>query len=111
MKKDVILVPLDSCPLDVLSELGDRTSSAWIFMHKNAIKHLINIADSHREHHFHGFIELYWKGTKDFPQTYVTTEYKRDNIWVKVLSIDANDIAFREPSDDPNEIFFLQMEE
>ena len=30
MKKEVIIVPEDKCPLDVLAEMGERTANAWI---------------------------------------------------------------------------------
>ena len=35
MKKEEIIVPKDKCPLDVLSEMGERTKNAWIFLHYN----------------------------------------------------------------------------
>ena len=110
MKKEEIIVPRDKSPLDILAEMGERTKSAWIFMHQNAIKKLISIADSHREHPVHGFIEFYWKATKKYLQTSLITEYKPKNIWVRVISIEANNIAFHEFSKDPEEIIFLKME-
>lgn len=45
MKKEVILVPKDKCPLDVLAEMGERTKNAWIFLHQNATEKLKKTAD------------------------------------------------------------------
>ena len=67
MKKEVILVPKDKCPLDVLAEMGERTKNSWIFLHQNAVDKLTITADESREVFF-GFV-FYWKSTKESPET------------------------------------------
>ena len=40
-------MPHDKCPLDILSEMGDKTQNAWIFLHRNAFEKLRSTADKH----------------------------------------------------------------
>ena len=95
MKKEVTFVPKDKCPLDVLAEMEERTAIAWIYFHENAVKKLEKSCDSYEE----------------FPATAITIGTEVIGCWNPVYSIDAEDIAFKSHSSDPEEILFLQMEE
>ncbi|MBO4815741.1 MAG: hypothetical protein J5507_02150 [Clostridia bacterium] len=111
MKKEVTLVPKDKCPLDMLASLGTRTGSAWIFLHQNAVEKLTSIADDSIIRPVSGFRSCHWNPTKDFPETYIQIEENSDKIWLEVYRIDADNISFQFPSDDPCNIFFLKMAE
>ena len=105
MLTDVILVPKDKCPLDVLAELGSKTRNAWIFLHKTAIEKLQKTADTIERG---SFVVMEWKETEKYPATIIWVENtKRD--WSRVPQINASDIAFHYEPYSPEYIFFLQM--
>ena len=111
MKKEIVIVPKDKCPLDVLADMGEATSNSWIFLHKNAIKKLNSIADKYHADVIGQTQECFWNATDKFPETTIKIELCVVKTWLQVLSINADDIAFKERSDDPDNIFFLKMEE
>lgn len=109
MKKDVIIVPKDKCPLDVISELGEKAANSWIFLHKNAIEKLKETADE--EYFISNFVcKLLWKETENYPQTMLRYDILK-GVWTKIARIDADDIAFKCTSEDPDYIYFIKMEE
>lgn len=115
MKKEVILVPKDKCPLDVLAEMGERIRNSWIFLHENAYEHLLkskgvrhstgNIMNANQE------TWIKWDATEEYPETVIFCEVPSPKGWGKISSIKADDIAFVLPPHDPEDIFFLKMEE
>ncbi len=111
MKKDVIMVPLDKCPLDVIAELKEETENAWIFLHRNALRKLISLADTcERLQMIPSYYNLHWKATESFPETQVCIYYNEMySEWASVITIEASDIAFKKQSPDPENIFFLKM--
>ena len=109
MKKEVILVPKDKCPLDVLAEMGERTKNAWIFLHQNAVDKLRRTADETCEVAV-GVYRFDWKATEEFPETILRFDISR-GVWSKITSITADDIAFKITSADPEDIYFLKMDE
>ncbi len=113
MKPEVTFVPKDKCPLDVLAEFGERTKNAWIFLHLNVIAKLNSIADDVGSYPFKGFQQYSWLA--DFHEASIQLELIPNEIpckvWWKVYRIDSGDIEFHFPADDPDEIFFLKMEE
>ena len=111
MKKEVKLVPKDKCPLDVLAEMGEATKSAWIFLHRNAVEKLISIADDHRVRMHCNSQQFYWEATDTFPDTFLWVELHPDKVWLEVYRIEADDIAFNLPADDPDDIIFMKMDE
>lgn len=111
MKKEVTFVPKDKCPLDILAEMEEGTKSAWIFLHRNAVEKLISTADDHSPHQHSDFQELRWNATDDFPETVIWIDLHPDKVWLEIYRIDANDIAFNLPVDDPDNILFLKMAE
>lgn len=112
MKKEVILVPKDKCPLDVLAELGEKTRHSWIFFHQNVMEKLVSmpdksfIADSDT-------VDFCWEATKDYPETRLITSGEPfvNSQWYTVYRIIAEDIAFSAPNCDPEDMFFLKMAE
>jgi len=112
MKKEVILVPKEKCPLDVLAEMGDAVSNAWIFLHENAFEKLWKSADSHRrDNTMNGPEEatLKWKKTEKYPETNLICEVPKCT-WAKIQMIKAVDIAYDICPNDPADIYFLKME-
>lgn len=121
MKLPITPVPNGKCALDVLAELGNRTQNSWIYLHKNVVNDLLEKADSFSEHYEENYwyYSLHWDATDEFPETNLdlhwnvvfSEQISRDySIWVEVVSIDADDIAFKHPAKFPEEIFFLKNE-
>lgn len=109
MKKDVILVPKDKCPLDLLAEMGERTKNCWIFLHNN-VTHYLKESKYVIQNCDFTLSTLVLESTEDFPKTEIIyRSYSKD--WNSVTAIKADDIAFQEPAPDPEEILFLKMEE
>ncbi len=113
MKKDVnvILVPKDKCPLDVLADMQERIRNSWIFLHRNAVNKLRETADETREIAFGSY--MCWKGTDEYPSTLLTFDSDLvgtcRGVWSQVTAIIASDINFAS-SLDPKYIYFLKME-
>ena len=105
MKKEVILVPKDKCPLDVLAEMGEKIRNAWIFIHKNAIEILCETAEDILVKE-EGVLDAFW----EHPRTNIIVQAHKP-VWSKVYEIKADDISFTVSTDDPEDIFFLKMEE
>lgn len=110
MKRETLLVPNDKCPLDVLAELGERTKNSWIFFHYNVIEYLWQTTKVETGHTT--YIMFEWEATKDSPKKLLYTEefFGTAKVWMKVLRIDANNIAFSLPPEDPENIYFLKMD-
>lgn len=109
MKKEVILVPKDKCPLDVLAEMGERTKNAWIFLHQNATEKLKKTADECK-YSSNTVYTLLWNATDEFPEAKVRIDIMRGE-WSSVARITADDIAFKQTATNPEDIFFLKMDE
>lgn len=115
MKKEVILVPKDKCPLDVLKEMGERIRNSWIFLHENAYQHLLKSegASYSIENHMNmnrGAL-ITWEATEKYPETLVWIEVPVPKGWGKITHIDADDISFGMARIDPEDIYFLKMDE
>ena len=115
MKKEVILVPVGKCPLDVLAEMGESIRNSWIFLHENAYEHLLRSegakpsgGDSVNRNKTTCII---WEATKEYPKTVVFCEVPEVTGWGKITGIEAEDIAYSCPAFDPEDIFFLKMAE
>ena len=113
MKKEVILVPKDKCPLDVLAEMEERTKDAWIFLHANAVEKLKQSDGvSCEEGRKQGTLVLTWEATEEYPETRVVIDICGLNAeWKPIISISASDIAFNLMPVDFEDIYFLQMAE
>ena len=111
MKKEVILVPKNKCPLDVIAEMGEQTKSAWIFLHCTAVKKLVSIADDHRIRRNSDIQEFFWNATATSPKTSIRIQFHPCKVWLEVYLIDADDIAFKMPSCDPENIIFMKMDD
>lgn len=113
MKKEVILVPKDKCPMDVLAEMGERTKESWIFLHSNAVENLQHSDGvSCEEGRKQGTLVLTWEATDTYPETRVVVDISAlCTEWKPIILISASDIAFDLMPVDPEDIFFLKMAE
>ena len=106
-----LTVPKDMCPLDFLAEMGQTTEKAWLFLHRSCISDLeqsdgVTIVQGN----YNSFI-LTWEATEEYPET--TLVYGRFSPeWHHVISIKADDIAFKELNEivDPEFLIRLRME-
>lgn len=106
MKKEVILVPKDKCPLNVLREMGERIRNSWIFLHDDVVSKLETTSNYIEEK---GYQELVWSATEKYSQT--TLDIEIVGTWHKVYRIIAEGIAFEYEAQDPEDIYFLKMDE
>lgn len=89
MKKEVITVPKDKSIFDVLAEMGESTAKAWIFIHNNV-----------------------WNAMDENQKKRLCVEPRGLNaIWLPVILAGDLDIAFSSWTRDPENIYFLKMEE
>ena len=112
MKKEVIIVPRDKCPLDVLAEMGKLVKESWIFLNFNAIDKLKGTSDEQEEVNRGRDLKLIWNATDKYPQTEVVIDicgFPAD--WKPITLISATDIYYDLMPVNPEDIFFLKMEE
>lgn len=109
MQKEITKVARDECPLDVIAKLGNRTEKAWIFLHVNVVHKLHEEIRTYEQ--FARCIRFTQNATDDYPATSITIGDEIPDWWKPVYGIEAKDIAFKEEASDPDEIFFLKMEE
>lgn len=113
MKKEVIIVPKDKCPLDVLAEMGNRTENAWIFFHLNAIEELQQSEGfSYEEGRKVGTLVFTREATEDHPKARIVIDVcGTQTEWKSVILISASDISFDLMPIDPEDLYFLKMDE
>ena len=113
MKKEVIIVPKDKCPLDVLAEMGERIRNSWIFLHENAYEKLCKTSNIHTTTNQMNDAEsayMKWNATKDYPATVLFCGVPKVT-WGRIQSLTAPDIAYDICPSDPEDIYFLKMDE
>lgn len=110
MKKEVILVPKDKCPLDFLIEM-ERNFKSWVFVHQNIMSVLRKTANDITEVNTNIF-KHDWYATNDTPEISLRTRnsFIRGS-WVEICCIRVNGTPLMISVDDPEEIFFVKMEE
>lgn len=114
MKKEVITVPKDKCPLDVLAEMGEQIRNSWIYLHSNVYEKLRTICHSYGTYNRMNDPEsalFKWHATKDYPETVVFCDVPKGTHWARIQSIKASDIAYDMLPHDPESLFFLKMDE
>lgn len=113
MNKEVIIVPKDKYPLDVLAEMKEQTANAWIFLHYNAVEKLQRSDGvSCKEGRKQGTLELTWEATDEYPETRVVIDVcAMATDWKSIILISASDISFTLMPVDPEDIYFLKMAE
>lgn len=113
MKKEVILVPKDKCPLEILAEMGERIKNSWIFLHENAYKHLLKSEGIHYSTdtcmNANQSTWMHWPATKEDSKKVVFCDVPQPKGWGKITSIFAENICFERSPLDPENIFFLKM--
>ena len=116
MKREVIEVPQDKSVLNILAKLGEQTKNLRIFFHLNLYRKIykrnaelgLTILISADD------IRLtWWERNGNTPNTHIYLENfsGSSDVWIEVLRIESTDIAFTIPSKNPENIYFLQMEE
>ena len=114
MKKEVILVPKDKCPLDVLSEMGERIRNSWIFLHENAYQRFKSEGDTFsvgNSMNANQTAIFTWDATEKHPNRGLIVEIPNSKGWGKITYIEAKDICFGMVTNDPEDIYFLKMDE
>ena len=106
--KNVIIVPKDRCPLEVLAEMGERTRNAWIFLHKNVFERLRRSCDEENWTEFECYTHFFWKTTIE--QELISVSLFTEP-WYSVGYIKSPNIAFDVRTAEPEETLFLKMEE
>lgn len=103
---EIIEVPEGECVMNILAELGDETLNSWIFIHKDRITDLRNGADKYE--HKGTMSHIYWNA-KEYPATYLGVIFGRTSIdYVPVFKVDAIDIPFKKPANEPEKIFLIK---
>jgi hypothetical protein len=102
--KTQILVPKSKTLLDVLTEMGERTKSAWIFINDNVFINLVQTADYIVE--YDDSTELGW----DDSEVIIRVDPYVD-LWIEIDFIHAAGISFVYRPVDPDEVLFISMEE
>ena len=109
MKTEVISIPKGKSPLNILKELEEETKNAWIFFHNNLFLELSSSVDDIRGKD--GVLTFYWKATEEVSSIELSILIKGEQVWTRVIKIEADNIAFSVEPDDPEAIFFLKLEE
>ncbi len=114
MKKEVIIVPKDKCPLDVLAEMKEQTYAVGILFSVIALNKLMSTADRCEELDDSAYL-LSWNATENFPKTTIVVVSEPSEIpniiEYRAVFINADDICFRSQWDDRTVDYFLTMEE
>ena len=97
--------------MDVLASMEGRTANAWIFLHTNAVQKLKDICGRCNEISENHRLILSWEATEAYPETRVIINIRAHTDWFEVFSISASDIAFTVRSRNPENLYFLKMDE
>lgn len=105
-------IPENTCPLNVIAEMGEEVKNARIYLGKKAVENLRNTADLNR---LYGDFEkvinkLFWEKNDEYPSTLMKITSVCDDFFL-VLEITADDIAFKKNPEYPKRIIFLEMED
>lgn len=114
MKKEVIIVPKDKCPLDALAEMKEQTYGVGILFSVIALNNLMSTVDRCEELDDSAYL-LSWNATEKFPKTTIVVVSEPSEIphvtQYRAVFINADDICFRSQWDDRTVDYFLTMEE
>ena len=107
-----MIISIETCPLNVLSEMGEEIRGSKILLNLSAFNRLMQSADKFEK--IDSNYCLFWSATEDFPETTVVTqvEYVNNTDYTgyvhHILYIDAADIPFKTQWDNyPNEYLLL----
>lgn len=95
------IVPNNKCLLNVLVEKGERIKNSWIFVNKDLIDKLSRSADTITP--LKTGTRLFFKATDILPEKTLTIEHFKGS-WFQIISIRAEDIAYTDLVDDPDDI-------
>ena len=107
MKKEILLVPRKKHPMDNLIDLVKKSPNSWVFLHANmreALEKGTSTVASNRS-------EFHWKAKNDGRRyLYFAGIHPWIGTWASVTIIQSEDVDYTKPSD-PEDIYFLKMEE
>lgn len=116
---NVITVPKNKCPLDMIAKMGEDSRNAWLFLDHNCKEDLFQKADDvitgEGSSSYEGMTHtLVWAATDQFPETKLVIELftgHEDFIgtWA-VKQIVADDIAFEKRTAIPTEVYLFKKE-
>ena len=109
---NVIFVPKDKSPFDVLSEMKERITYAWIFMHEDVIKCLRKTCDEEERTEMDSIIFTWYDsqpiGIFQPVQKAFLSATRFTDPWRNIVCIKSADISFK-TCEYPREIIFLKM--
>ncbi|MBP3502132.1 MAG: hypothetical protein J6K42_01440 [Clostridia bacterium] len=110
MKKKVIFVPKGQIPLEFLVKM-ERSFKSWVFLHQNVMSELRKTANNITEINANIF-KHDWYATNDTPEINLKTRngFIR-GAWVEICCIRVDGTPIMISADDPEDIYFLKMEE
>ena len=116
---NIISVPKNKCPLDIIAEMGEDSRNAWLFLDHNCKEDLFQKADDIITREGSSFYEgmthtLVWAATDQFPETTLVIELFAGcedliGTWA-VKQIVADDIAFEKRTPIPTEVYLFEKE-
>lgn len=111
IKPQYLECPDDTCPLDLIANLGERTRNSRIYLGEKAIERLKSTCNKHV--HTGGSLSIFFNASKSFPSTELLIKMhdEEKDGYFEIRYIKAEDIPFEEPSSNPNEIFKIEMKE
>ena len=109
---NVIFVPKDKSPFDVLVEMRERLIDAWIFMHEDVIQCLRETCDEEEPTEMDSII-FRWYDTQQIgmfqpDQKAFVSASRLTDPWRNIVCIKSADISFK-ACEYPREIIFLKM--
>lgn len=113
MEKEIIIVPKNKCPLEVINGMGDQLKSSWVFIHENAYQHLLKSEGASctmgNKMNLPKSVLITWYSSSKFPKSLVFCEVPPSLGWSRVPYIELDTSIFRFSPPDPNQIFFFKM--
>ena len=109
MKKEVLLVPKNKFPIDVLGIIGEDAKNSWIFLHENVIEKMREKCFYSHQKEEDRNVELF---SIDAPN-YIIIGVEKNNTtkWSKICHVYSNEYGFIHEHIDPENIFFVKMKE
>ena len=107
MNGQVINIPSDKEPLDVLKIVGERVKNSWLFLNKEFYVRLA-ISSNHYFIGKNGVACMKWNAKEDQPEVTLFCDLPGVT-WGKIRSMQIGSVAYMRTPDDPINIYFLKM--
>lgn len=106
MKKEVINVPRNINPLELLEQMGEKVENSWIFLRNNVTVQLAEYADVVEIHD--DLQKFTWKKTRYSDEVVIILQ-TNPSVWARVTFISANNVLFTKEPEDPESIYFFKI--